>query len=74
MTFTNVLDYFCLPATGGNFPTPQEGAAHVYHAATQEPISFLMLCHDEANAAANDPELERVFHQAAIVFPKHGPR
>jgi len=70
--YLDVLDYFRLPAVGGNIPTPQEVAVRVYHAVTWEPISFLMLCHDEANAMANDPGLVRVFHWAAMYFPNMG--
>jgi len=70
--YLDVLDYFQLPAAGGNIPTPQEVAVRVYHAVTHEPISFLMLCCDKANAAGNDPGLVRVFHRAAMYFPNMG--
>jgi len=56
----------------GNVLIPQEVAARVYHAATREPISVLMLFLDKANAAADDPGLIRVYHHAAMYFPNLG--
>jgi len=70
--YLDALDYFRLPAAGGNIPAPQDVASRVYHAATREPLALLLLCRDDANAAVNDPGRIHVFHRAAMYFPQMG--